>query len=866
MTSVLRGAARVVKKAVSLLALLLLLLLVGSSIAAYLTVTGRSLTLLRLAAARVGQLLAGQRTERITLDVLLNPAGGFAGKATLEVQSVDEARQRFYFLLSNGLRVRRASVESAHAAAQPVSIYQLWLLTIVDLGAPVPKGGTVQLTLDYDGRPTSNVLGTSAAATDSQRIVLPPDAFWYPTDLRSFFHADVAATVPRSMVVVHNGVRAEQFERGALRTVHWTTERPVAGLALVAGPFELATAAADGATYQFYLPSDTQLDASRMLGLMREAHGTLRARYGDSGFHHVTLFIDRTLARDFNDGSGLIGLPLRDLRSGDYGFASMAHNLAHNWWGGTVAGSVLSPATGSAWLDEGMAEFSSLVATEAAYGTEALWRRRGESLFDPNHAGALSQMSALDVAVGGPETQETIRHKGGFVALMLRRQLGDESLFGGLQQFLARFRFQRAGERDLQQVLQETSQQDLEQFFTDWVRSTAAVDLSLDGASAAEIAVSNLGSALAAGDIDLWTFKRTGGEAVHTTVHVGDRLHLDGETDHVVIDPLLLWADGERDNNRYPRALAPLFVAASSHGDLAVASGERAPWARTTVTHRGPDTRILHTWDFARGMVAAPVWAPDGSRLVVSYAEAPGAAPAIVTLAATGAQRTIGHGTTPAVGLDGTIYAGQQERIVRFNADGTESILVKRRGERLDHPLPTADGLRVAYTAARQGGTDLRLINRDGSGDRLLLAWDRDRIHYCWSADGTHLYAVVGGTWDWQVWDVPVDGGSVATLASGAAAIAALALSPDGSQLAFTAAPELDYPGNRRHLYVVRVNDRTVRSIDLPGFDLGALTWTDAESIVVVASPAAAADRWLLPSGRVLKRVQLSDGTATDLS
>lgn len=864
MTSLFRRAARVVKQTVSLLALLLLLVLVGGSIAAYLTVTGRSLTLLRLVTARAGLLLAGQRTERVRLDVVLPSGGGIVGTATLGIQSVADARQRFYFLLNDGLRVRRASVASENSGAHPVSFYQLWLLTIVDVGAPVAKGGTVQLTLEYAGRPASTAFDTTAWV-DAQHVVLPADAFWYPTDLESFFHADVTATVPRSMTVVHNGVRSEHVERGALRAFHWSTERPVTGLALVAGQFAPSTSTIDGTAYRLYLPPDTPLDTGRILGLMREAYGTLGSRYGDSGFHQVTLFIDRGLGDGFNDGSGLIGLPMHSLRTGDYGFAGIAHYLAHNWWGATVAGSVWSPATGSAWLDEGMAEFSSLVATEAAYGAEGLWRRRGEELFDPHHTGALARMSALDDALGSPGARDSIRRKGAFVALMLRRQLGDERLFGGLRQFIERFRFQRVTERDLQEVLQETSGEDLQRFFADWVRGTSDVDLSLDGTSAAEIAVGNLGSAPVATDVDLWTFKRTGGEPVRTAVHVGDRLPWDAETDHAVIDPLLLWADAYRDNNRYPRALPPLFVATSPHGDLAVTSGAPFPWARQTVEHRGPDTRILHTWDFARGMLAPPAWSPDGSRLVASYAESPDAWPAIVTLAATGAQRTIGHGTTPAAGSDGTIYAGQRERIVRFDSDGTESVVVTRRGQVLDRPLPTPDGTHVAYMAASDAGTELRLIHRDGSGDRLLVAWDRDRLQYCWSLDGTRLYAVVGGTWDWQVWEIPVDGGSVATLASGAATIAALGLSPDGTQLAFTAAPELDYPSNRRQLYVLRLSDRTVRDVDLPGFDLGALTWTDADSIVVVATPAAAAERWLLPPSRVLKRVRLADGSVADI-
>jgi Tol biopolymer transport system component len=172
----------------------------------------------------------------------------------------------------------------------------------------------------------------------------------------------------------------------------------------------------------------------------------------------------------------------------------------------------------------------------------------------------------------------------------------------------------------------------------------------------------------------------------------------------------------------------------------------------------------------------------------------------------------------------------------------------------------------LVFSAARHNRTEIRLINRDGSGDRLVVASDRDRMQYCWSADGTRLYAVVGGTWDWQIWDIPIEAGSISILASGAAAISALALSPDGSQVAFTAAPELDYPSSRRRLYVLRVSDRSVRSIDVPGVDLSQLTWTGTDSIVVVAAPATAGDRWMLPATRMLKRVRVSDGSVEDLS
>jgi aminopeptidase N len=867
MTSRIRGAVRVIKHVVSVLAVLLLLLIVGASIAAYLAVTGKSLTLIRFAAARVGQLVAGQRTQHLTLDVQVNPtAGQLMGRATLVVESLEDSRQRFYFLLNDGLRIRRGRVAGPDKTSRPASIYQLWLLTIVDVGAPVPKGGSVQLTLDYDGAPITGTFGGASNSLNPERVLLNVDSFWYPSDLQGFFNAEVTATLPATMTVVHNSLEAEPLPRGDLRQTHWTSERPVAGLALVAGQYRMTTREVDGTTYRLYLSPDIQLDTTRLLGFMSDADRILQQRYGASGFHRVTLFIDRNLRRGFNDGSGLMGLSIRYFRTGDYGFAATAHEIAHNWWGGTVAEKWLSPGTGGEWLVEGLSEFSSLVATEAEFGADALRRRRSEEFFDPARHGVIAQMSVLDNALAESSARDTIYRKGAYVALMLRQKLGDDVYFSGLRQFLERFKLQQATDRDLQNVMQEVSQQDLEPYFAEWVRSDHLADLSLDANSQSEITVSNLGSAPVPGDIDLWTFKKADGDQpARTSVHLGDRMKLEAGADYAVLDPSLVWADVQRENNRYPRAAAPVYVTASPRGDLAVTRGEPFPWMRASVGHIAADGRTQHTWDFARGMAAPPSWSADGSRLIVSYAESPDALPAIVTLAAEGAQRTIGRGTAPAAAADGTIYAAQHDRIVRFAADGSESTVVQRHGDSLEQPLPSPDGARLAYSAARGNRSELRVASRDGDDDRSLLSWDRDRMLYRWAMDGTRLYAVVGGSWDWQIWEIPVDSGSITRLATGTAAISDLALSPDGAQLGFTAAPELDYPNCRGRLYVLRLSDRTVRTIDVPDTDLGSLTWVGSDSIVAVATKASADQRWILPANRALKRVRVSDGQVEDV-
>ncbi|MFI5364011.1 MAG: M1 family aminopeptidase [Candidatus Binatia bacterium] len=871
-----RGVLRFCQRVVSVLAAGVLVCLVALSCGAYLAVSGTSVPLLRMMAAKVGMLMTGQRTEHVTLDVRVRPdAGQLAGTATLTVRSLEDGRQRFYFLLNDGLHLCSVQVGTG-GAPRPAAAYQLWFLTVVDLGTPVAKDERVQLTFEYGGTPDTARFGIASGAVRPQSVLLNVDSFWYPTDVQGFFTADVTVTLPNGMTLVQNGSPLTSAPRGTEQQAHWSSSRPVAALALIAGAYDLTALDADGITYRVYLPPDVQLDAGRILTLMRDADHTLSARYGASGFTQLTLFVRRDLRRGFNDGAGTMGLPLRSFRAGDYGFGAIAHEIGHDWWGDTVGAQWLAPGSGSEWIAEGFAELSSLVATEAEYGPEALTRRLGGELFDPAQPGVVGSMSVLDNALGDAAARDTMYRKGAYVAAMLRRVLGDDVYFRGLRQFLSRYRFQAATDRDLQGVLQEVSGQKLDRYFDDWVRSDHPADLSIDGTNQGAVTISNLGSASIAGDLDLWSYKKSGGDAARSTVHVGDRIPMDADTDYMVLDPQLAWADGLRENNRYPRRNDPIHVTASARGALAVTYGAAYPWGRASIVTVDANGRTQHTWELTRGVLAPPMWSADGSHVIVSYAETPAAPPLIVSLAADGTRRTIGDGTSPAPATDGSIYAAKRDCIVRYGGDGGRpSVVTRRRGASLDQPLPSPDGARVAYSAADDSHLDVRVVDRDGGNDRFVASWDhgwdhgwdhdwaRDRIVYRWSADGTRLLVSAGGSWDWQIWDVPLDAGPARIVASAAAAIGDLAVSPAGRQLAFTAAPALDYPTNRRQLYIMSLSDQTVRNVNLPNADLSEVAWVDNDALVVLATPTD--QPWTMPATRTIKRIHASDGSVQDL-
>ncbi len=866
MNARLLAAGRLLKRVVSVLVTLVLLVVVAAALAAYLGTTGKSLPILRAITTRVGQLVAGQRTEQLTLDVRLLPSEGrLAGTAVLTMRSVEDGRRRFYFLLNDGLRVRNVHVTGVDTTLHAPSAYQFWLLTVVDVGAAVAKGATIQLTFEYDGAPGTSLPGIASNFLNAEQVLLNVDTFWYPSDVQSFFSVDVTVTLPNRMTLVHNGTELSHAQRGELQQVRWVSQRPVAGLSLVAGAYELTTTEADGVTYRVYRPAGIQLDATRLIKMMSAAAGGLTERYGPSGFKQITMFISRDFRRAFNDGSGLIGVSLRYVRTGDYGFAVIAHEIAHDWWGATVGEKWLSPGTGGEWIVEGFAEFSSLVAAETQYGTDALTRRLAGEFFDPARQSAIAEMSVLDNVLNEATARDTIYKKGAYVAMMLRRTLGDEVYFKALRQFIERFRYQQVTDHDLQQLLETVSGQSLEPYFSDWVRSNRLADLALDSTNPSELIVRNFGTAMIPTEIDLWTYRKGGGEPVRSKVNVGDHVALDPDVDHAVLDPQLTWADVQRENNQYPQRLDPVYVAASPRGEVAVTRGDVFPWARASVSRLTPSESGQHSVEFTRGLVEPPAWLADGVGVLVNYSDDVTMPPAVISLTPGGLQHTLGRGNAPASAPEGVTYAAKEDRIVRWRADGSESTVIQRRGESLERPLPAPDGARIAYIATRGNHLELRLIDASGEGDRALLAWDRDRMVYRWSNDGARLYAIIGGSWDWQIWEIPVGAEPVRVLVSAAAAITDLAVSPDGTQLAFTACPELDYPTNRRQLFVMNLADQKVRTIDVADADLSAIAWTGESSLLVVATAAATDQPWVLPTRRTLKRLRLSDGAIEDV-
>lgn len=860
----LKALLRLIRGLLAFVVTVLVLVIVGISALAYLTVSGQDLTALRAVASGTGRLLAGQRTESLTLNVTAVPEQrSFTGAADLVMRSDEDSRQRFYFLLNEGMQVRRVHARLLDEELSP-DAYRLGPLLVVVVGTPIGPEQSLHLRIEYDGIPTSGSLGSSIVY-EPGRIRLPPDSLWYPGDAQSFFAADIGVTVPQGLTVVHNGDLVGDTTRGNLHTTRWKTARPIGGMALVAGNYQETALESDGVRYRLFTAPGERLDAGAVVALMAEADATLRSKLGPNGFPQVTAFVTHRLRRAFNDGSGVLALSNRYFRGGDYGFGLLAHELAHNWWGATVAEKWLSPGSGGEWIVEGFAEFSSIVAAETKFGPAAATLRLSEAFFDPAKQRVIEEMSIFDNSVAEGVSRDTIYRKGAYVAYMLRQIIGEPQYFDALSQFLERFRYQQASATDMQVTLEEITGLDLESYFADWIRSDKLADLAIEKTDDGNLEITNLGTAAIGGEIALWKFRAEPAPPEMQRVRVGDRFAADPSFDSLILDPLLEWADVERENNRFPRRSNPVSVAVSASGRILTTYGAPFAWVRATVREMPATAGGANVWDFTRGLAQPPLFGNDSELAVVAEAT-PEPLSSIATLSADGEKRLVGRGVSPTIASDAAIIAADDDRLVRWSADGAMSTILRRKGFKLNQPRMSGDGSRVAYVSHRGNDLELRIHNLEDGTDTSVLSWDGDRALYTWSSDDTRLYVGLGVGWDWQIWSVPLDPTQpTETLVAEAVAIGDLALSPDGRQLAFVAVPTLEYPLNRRRLYIQPLDGGGVRTFDVTDGEVDSVAWESPTSLLIVTRQWRGENPWVLPATRELQRVDIDDGSVSDL-
>jgi aminopeptidase N len=334
----------------------------------------------------------------------------------------------------------------------------------------------VTVSVAYGGVPQALSLGSAVFGAGWQTsgreayVVSEPAgaATWFPandhpTD-KALFTFDL--TVPGDLVAVANGVLVEErTEPDGRRTSRWQASDPMATYlaSVVIGDLIIERGEAPtGLPLRDAYPPQHAAAARELFARTGEMIETFEAWFGPYPFEvygHVV--VDEVLGFALeNQTLSLFGTDL--LGSGGAGERTVAHELAHQWFGNAV-----SPASwNDIWLNEGFTTYAEWIWLQEAYGQPI--RTSAERA----HAGA-----DYGIAPGEPGNEElfqpTVYIRGGLALHALSVAMGDEAFRALLEEWPSRFQHSAASTADLRALAEELSGQDLGGLFDAWVYGTA---------------------------------------------------------------------------------------------------------------------------------------------------------------------------------------------------------------------------------------------------------------------------------------------------------------------------------------------------------------------------------------------------------
>jgi hypothetical protein len=252
----------------------------------------------------------------------------------------------------------------------------------------------------------------------------------------------VIGTDPRQIAVTPGTLVREWRENGR-RYFHYRTDQPVRyGTPVLSAEYSVREGRWNGLPLRVYYHPTHDINVDRMLESMQASLAYYSKHFGPYQFRELRIVEFPRYAAfarahpqtiSFSEGSAF----LTRVDSGDIDrpFFVVAHETAHQWWGGQV---VPAQAPGAGFVSETMAQYSSMMVFETTYGPE-LARR----FYDYNMNQYLTgrtvytnrEVPLLDVV-----NQSYVYYFKGAVAMYtMRERLGADVVNGALRRFREKF-------------------------------------------------------------------------------------------------------------------------------------------------------------------------------------------------------------------------------------------------------------------------------------------------------------------------------------------------------------------------------------------------------------------------------------------
>lgn len=358
-------------------------------------------------------------------------------------------------------------------------------------------GETVALTVDYrtKGVVVSNTLGFGAGGGLK---FIKPDAenpnrrrqiwtqgetdynrFWFPSydSPNDFRTTELTATVEKPMFVVSNGKLLNRKDnKDGTETFHWKMDTPYANYltSIVVGEYAEIKGNYQGIPVITYLYPNEAKEGAASVEKLPEMVKFFTEK---TGVKYPYVKYAQTMAEGFNGGMENITATtmtpsmIHDRRTLlDFDSESLqAHELAHQWFGNYVTCREWSEI----WLNESFATYMQALWHENSKGRDYFLysdvRGNQNQYYQAWNQGSRRPIVTKYYPNADALFDSYAYPRGGAVLHMLRKHLGDEMFFKGINRYLTKHANQPVQTEQLRIAIEEATGQSMDWFFDQWL-------------------------------------------------------------------------------------------------------------------------------------------------------------------------------------------------------------------------------------------------------------------------------------------------------------------------------------------------------------------------------------------------------------